>query len=38
MQLHIQSTIFGQFVRLATGNKTLQYPDEIDPSLWNKAV
>lgn len=29
MQLHIQSTISG----LATGNKTLQYPDEIDPSL-----
>ncbi|KAK4241660.1 benomyl/methotrexate resistance protein [Achaetomium macrosporum] len=38
MQLHIQSTIFGQLVRLASGNKTLRYPDEVDPSLWKKAV
>lgn len=37
-RLHIQSTIFGQFVRLATGNKPLQYPDGIIPSLWKKAL
>lgn len=38
MQFHIQSTVFGQFVRLVSRNKIFRYPDEIDPSLWAKAV
>jgi hypothetical protein len=38
MKLHIQSTIFGQLVRLVSCNKIFRYPDEIDPSLWQKAV
>lgn len=38
MQFHIQSTVFGQFVRLTSRNKVFRYPDEIDPSLWEKAV
>ncbi|KAI9658381.1 MAG: hypothetical protein M1821_002514 [Bathelium mastoideum] len=33
----LQTTIFGQLVRLLSGNKLLRYPDEIDPSLWNKS-
>ncbi|KAI1322376.1 major facilitator superfamily domain-containing protein [Xylariaceae sp. FL0255] len=39
MELHIESTIFGQLVRLVLGKKYgFQYPDEIDPSLWKVAV
>ncbi|KAF4964023.1 hypothetical protein FSARC_8021 [Fusarium sarcochroum] len=38
MQLHIESTIFGQLVRLLSDHKVFQYPDEINPSLWQKAV
>ncbi|KAL9080494.1 MAG: hypothetical protein Q9157_000728 [Trypethelium eluteriae] len=34
----LQTTIFGQLVRLLSGNKLFQYPDEIDPSLWKKSV
>ncbi|KAI1200247.1 MFS general substrate transporter [Nemania serpens] len=38
MQFHIQSTVFGQFVRLISRNGIFRYPDEIDPSLWEQAV
>jgi DHA1 family multidrug resistance protein-like MFS transporter len=38
MELHLESTIFGQLVRLLSRGKLLRYPDEIDPSLWEKAV
>ena len=30
--------MFGQLVRLLSKGKALQYPDEIDPSLWKMAV
>ncbi len=33
-----RTTIFGQLVRLLSGNKLFQYPDEIDPSLWKRAI
>ncbi|KAK8068657.1 MFS general substrate transporter [Apiospora saccharicola] len=36
--LHLQSTMFGQLMRLASGNRLFKYPDEIDPSLWKQAV
>jgi MFS transporter, DHA1 family, multidrug resistance protein len=35
---HIQGTTSGQLVRLISGNKIFQYPDEVDPSLWKKAI
>ncbi|RYP06174.1 hypothetical protein DL765_009597 [Monosporascus sp. GIB2] len=38
MELHIQSTIFGQLMRFLSRGKLFQYPDEIDVSLWKKAV
>ncbi len=38
MELHIQSTIFGQLVRFLSKGKLFQYPDEIDPSLWKRVV
>ncbi|KAH8198336.1 hypothetical protein TruAng_007491 [Truncatella angustata] len=38
MQLHMESTIFGQLVRAITGNKAFRYPDERDPSLWEKSI
>lgn len=34
----MQSTIFGQLVRFLSRGKFFKYPDEIDPSLWKKAV
>lgn len=30
--------MFGQLVRGISGNRIFQYPDEIDPSQWKKAV
>ncbi|KAK7752009.1 GTPase-activating protein [Diatrype stigma] len=38
MEFHMQSTIFGQLVRFLSRGKFFKYPDEIDPSLWKKAV
>jgi DHA1 family multidrug resistance protein-like MFS transporter len=38
MDLHLQSTIFGQIVRIVSRNGKLKYPDEIDPSLWKGAL
>ena len=38
MQSHLQSTIFGQLMRFLSGGKVFQYPDEIDPSIWERAV
>ncbi|KAH8197358.1 hypothetical protein TruAng_008488 [Truncatella angustata] len=38
MKLHVESTIFGQLVRFVSGNKTFQFPDERDSSLWKKAI
>jgi DHA1 family multidrug resistance protein-like MFS transporter len=38
MASRFHSTIFGQLVRALSGNKYFRYPDEIDPSLWKKAV
>ncbi|KAI1819937.1 MFS general substrate transporter [Xylaria intraflava] len=38
MELHIESTMVGRLTRLISGNRLLQYPDEIDTSLWTKAI
>lgn len=38
MALQFHTTIFGQLVRLLSGSKLFRYPDEIDPSIWNKSV
>lgn len=38
MQLHLQSTMFGQLVRLVSRNGMFKYPDEVDSSLWKVAV
>ena len=34
---HIRDTQLGHLVRFLTGNRLLQYPDEIDPSIWKSA-
>ncbi len=38
MVFHTQSTIFGQLMRLLSRGKLFRYPDEVDPSLWKRAV
>ena len=38
MESLIRNTVFGQAVRLASGNRLLRYPDELDPSLWKKCI
>jgi MFS transporter, DHA1 family, multidrug resistance protein len=38
MAPHFQSTIFGQLIRLLSGSRFFKYYDEINPSLWKKAV
>ncbi|KAK6852223.1 major facilitator superfamily domain-containing protein [Apiospora arundinis] len=38
MALHLQTTIFGQLVRLISHGRRFQYPDERDPALWKGAV
>ncbi|KAK8013206.1 benomyl/methotrexate resistance protein [Apiospora marii] len=38
MAFHLQTTIFGQFVRAVSRGRLFQYPDERDPSLWKGAV
>ncbi|KAL4954121.1 major facilitator superfamily domain-containing protein [Aspergillus filifer] len=37
MPSFFQSTVFGQLVRLLSGNRFPKYPDEIDPSLWLRS-
>lgn len=34
----IRDSVFGQLMRLATGNKVFQYPDEVDPSIREKYI
>jgi DHA1 family multidrug resistance protein-like MFS transporter len=36
MESFVRTTVFGQAVRLASRNRLLRYPDELDPSLWKK--
>lgn len=38
MASRFNSTIFGQLLRLLSGNRLFQYSDEIDPSLWKTAI
>ncbi|PVH94771.1 MFS general substrate transporter [Periconia macrospinosa] len=38
MKLKFQTTVFGQLVRIVSHGRLLRYPDEIDSSLWKKAV
>lgn len=38
MAFQFHTTTFGQLVRLFSGNKIFQYPDEIDPLLWKKFL
>ena len=34
----IRDSVFGQLVRLATGGKVFQYPDETDPSIRERYI
>lgn len=38
MAARFRDTAFGQIVRFLSGNKLFRYPDEIDPSLWEKSL
>ncbi|RJE24076.1 resistance protein [Aspergillus sclerotialis] len=38
MDSPFKTTIFGQLMRSLSGNRLYSYPDEVDPSLWKKAV
>ncbi|KAI1339729.1 major facilitator superfamily domain-containing protein [Xylariaceae sp. FL0016] len=38
MELHMKSSFFGQVLRWLSGNRVLKHPDELDPSLWEKAI
>lgn len=38
MAFRFHTTTFGQLVRLLSGNKVFQYPDEIDPLLWKRFL
>lgn len=38
MTTQYRDTQFGHLLRLVSRNKLFQYPDEIDPALWRKAV
>lgn len=33
-----RDTVAGQLLRLVTGNRILQYPEEIDPSIWQRYI
>ncbi|OTA54747.1 MFS general substrate transporter [Hypoxylon sp. EC38] len=37
MATQFRTTPFGQLIRFLTGKRLLRYPDEIDPSLWEKS-
>lgn len=34
----IRDSVFGQLVRLATGNRVFRFPDEVDPSIREKYI
>lgn len=34
----IRDTAFGQLVRLVTRNRVFQYPEEADPTIWQKYL
>lgn len=38
IRFFLRATTFGEIVRCLSGNRLLQYPDEIDPSLWRKSI
>lgn len=38
MAFQFHTTTFGQLVRLLSGNKVFQYPDEINPLLWKRFL
>lgn len=38
MAFQFHTTTFGQLLRLLSGNKAFQYPDEIDPMLWKRFL
>ena len=38
MTTQLRETQLGHLVRLLSGKKSFQYPDEIDPSLWTKSA
>jgi DHA1 family multidrug resistance protein-like MFS transporter len=38
MNDHFRDTVFGQVVRLISGNKLLRFPDELNPTLWKQCV
>ncbi|KAL5095320.1 hypothetical protein Trisim1_000096 [Trichoderma cf. simile WF8] len=38
MAFQFHTTTFGLLMRLISGNKIFQYPDEIDPLLWKKFL
>lgn len=38
MAFQFHTTTFGLLMRLLSGNKIFQYPDEIDPLLWKKFL
>lgn len=38
MATQFRDTAFGRLVRLASSNRLLRYPDEIDPTLWKRFL
>lgn len=38
MSFQFHTTTFGQLVRLLSGNRVFQYPDEIEPLLWKRFL
>lgn len=38
MAIYFRDTQFGHLVRFLSNNKVFQYPDELDPLLWRKAL
>jgi hypothetical protein len=38
MNDHFRDTVFGQAVRLLSGNRLLKFPDELDPTLWKQCI
>lgn len=38
MDVHFRDTVFGQVVRLISRNRLLNFPDELDQSLWKQCV
>ena len=38
MKDHVRDTVFGHAVRLLSRNQLLQFPDEVDPTLWKQCI